>query len=166
MKLKRYKSLYEQQYKIYCDMDGVLCDFDGKFKSLFNCLPQDYENKFGKEKFWNKIKTVDHWFLELPWIQGSQEFWNKIKPFNPTILTSPADSIEQCKKDKLEWIRRNIGNAKVIIDKQKFKYASPNSILIDDLDKNIEPWRKAGGVGIKFVNPQQAIKILGNMGIV
>jgi hypothetical protein len=37
-----------------------------------------------------------------------------------------------------------------LFEKEKWKYACPNSILIDDLEKNILPWIEAGGHGIHF----------------
>ena len=37
------------EYEIYCDMDGVLCDFDKRFMEFSNGMPPGkYESKFGK----------------------------------------------------------------------------------------------------------------------
>lgn len=166
MKITKWKSLFEQQYKIYCDMDGTLVDFNDPFEKQYNIPSRDFKDKYGEEEMWRAIEKIDHFFLKMPWLNGSQQMWNIIKKFNPTILTTPADTVEQCKQDKLDWVRKNLGDYKVIFSADKFNYANPNSILIDDNDENIEQWRNAGGKGIKFVNPEQAIKILGNMGVI
>jgi len=37
------KEAEEQQYKIYCDMDGVLVDFDRGYKDLTHMTPREAE---------------------------------------------------------------------------------------------------------------------------
>ena len=53
-----YKQIKEEeqvlqvsQYKIFCDMDGVLCDFDRRFEQFGGMSPSEYEAKFGKYRF-------------------------------------------------------------------------------------------------------------------
>ena len=48
---------------------------------------------------------------------------------------------------------------------EKQKYADPNSILIDDNSGNIERWKAAGGIGIRFYNTSQTIKDLQKLGL-
>ena len=58
-----YKQLKEEEestqspYKIYCDMDGVLTDFDARFRYFGNMDPRAYESKYGKEKFQKARKS-------------------------------------------------------------------------------------------------------------
>ena len=57
------------EYTIYCDMDGVLCDFDKRFMEFSNGIPpSQYENEFGKKAFWELIskKGVGFW-SEMEW---------------------------------------------------------------------------------------------------
>ena len=42
-------------YKIYCDMDGVLTDFQKRFEHFSGMSPKEYENKYGTAAFWNLI---------------------------------------------------------------------------------------------------------------
>ena len=46
-----YDKIIEQiepsKYTLYCDMDGVLCDFEKRFKDLTGLLPSEYRDKFG-----------------------------------------------------------------------------------------------------------------------
>ena len=46
------------QYKIYCDMDGVLCDFDRRFEQFGGINPNEYESKNGIKMFWKIIDSV------------------------------------------------------------------------------------------------------------
>ena len=47
----------------------------------------------------------------------------------------------------------------------KARYASPTSILIDDRDDNIQAWKSAGGIGIKFISADQVINELEKLGL-
>ena len=57
-KIPTLLDLYEaiKPYTIYCDMDGVLCDFDKRFMEFSNGIPPSrYESEFGKKAFWKLI---------------------------------------------------------------------------------------------------------------
>jgi hypothetical protein len=43
---------------------------------------------------------------------------------------------------------------------QKAKFAAPNHILIDDMEKNITAWEAAGGIGILHKNATDTINTL------
>jgi len=45
------KEFEKKKYKIYCDMDGVLCDFDARFEYFGGMSPKAYEAKYGTKKF-------------------------------------------------------------------------------------------------------------------
>ena len=42
-------------YQIYCDMDGVLTDFEGRFDHFTGMNPQEYEREHGTPAFWDLI---------------------------------------------------------------------------------------------------------------
>ena len=42
-------------YKIYCDMDGVLTDFESRFEHYSGMHPQAYEKEKGTPAFWELI---------------------------------------------------------------------------------------------------------------
>ena len=46
----------DREYTIYCDMDGVIANFDLEFKKISNGLgPNEFITTFSKSKFWNLI---------------------------------------------------------------------------------------------------------------
>ena len=46
---------------------------------------------------------------------------------------------------------------RVIVESDKWIYAAPNHILIDDTDTKIEPWRENGGIGIHHQSTDQTL---------
>lgn len=159
MRLKQYLD-EQEKFKIYVDMDGVLTDFDGQFFKFFKKRPTDIKSD---KEFWEMVdKGGLKFWVDMPWLEGSKKFWNYVKQFNPTILSAPARSLPQSPKGKKIWVKRELHNTPLILKRARNKkeYADKNSILIDDMKQNISDWNNAGGIGILFRSPEQAIKDL------
>ncbi len=156
------------EYTIYCDMDGVLCDFDKRFMEFSNGMPPGkYESKFGKKAFWKLIseKGVGYW-VGIPWMLDGKQLWNYIKPYNPSLLSAPSME-ESSRLGKRLWVRNNIPGTKLILRsaEQKQEFANPNAILIDDRPSNIEQWRAKGGIGILHTSADETIEQLKKLGL-
>jgi len=156
------------EYEIYCDMDGVLCDFDKRFMEFSNGIPPGkYESKFGKKAFWKLIseKGVGYW-VGIPWMSDGKQLWNYIKPYNPSLLSAPSME-ESSRLGKRLWVRNNIPGTKLILRsaEQKQEFANPNAILIDDRPSNIEQWRAKGGIGILHTSANETIEQLKELGL-
>jgi hypothetical protein len=144
-------------YKVYVDQDGVLSDFNKEFEKLGHGSPEAFSEKHGDEAMWYLINNkTDHFWLDMEWIPDGKKFWNFIKKFNPTILTK-LSPVTNCKKDKIEWLKKNLGDIPIIPTTKKEKYASPDAVLIDDMEENIEKWVEVGGIGILYKSAEQAI---------
>lgn len=165
MKLTKWRSLYEQKYTIYCDLDGVLSDFNFPFEKYVKMPSRIFKDKHGEDAMWGKINEIDHFWLKMPLMKNANILWNYIKKYKPILLTTPAESVKQCKQDKLDWVKEKLGNYKVIFEKNKEKYATENSILIDDREDNIADWKSRGGIGILFKNAMQVISKLKELGL-
>jgi hypothetical protein len=157
-----------KKFKIYCDMDGVLTDFPAAFKKI-DGRPTTEVEKEGDDAFWDHVRKggLEFW-SNMPWISGSKKLWNYIKDKDTAILSAPAISLPNSPKGKAIWVKRELGSsAKLILKRARDKkeYASKNSILIDDMKKNISDWKSAGGIGILFKNPNQVIKELEELGV-
>jgi hypothetical protein len=159
-----------QEYKIYCDMDGVIADFDKRFTSLNpeKLSPAQYQTKYGIEKFWNfidKENGVKFW-VGIPWMKDGKQLWDYIKKYEPTLLSAPSRNNES-RLGKRLWVKNNIPGTKLILaaaDKKK-NYSQKNAILIDDRPDNIYQWRAEGGIGILHTNTEDTIKQLQNIGL-
>ena len=67
-------------YKIYCDMDGVLTDFESRFEHYTGMHPQAYEKAKGLAAFWHLIDVevgVKFW-VGMPWMPQGERLWNFI----------------------------------------------------------------------------------------
>ena len=76
-------------YKIYCDMDGVLADFESGYEELTGI---DLRGEFQKgDDFWDPIseKGVGFW-AGLKWMPDGQELWDYLKPYKPDLLSAPS----------------------------------------------------------------------------
>lgn len=146
----------QPQYKIYCDMDGVLTNFEARFDHFTGMHPQEYEKAKGTQAFWNLIDVeigVRFW-VGMDWMPQGEQLWNFIKKFNPSLLTSPSRD-NSSRLGKSLWVRNKLSpKPKVIFaySKDKQRYATPESILIDDKPSNIEEWKAAGGIAFRVKN--------------
>ena len=52
-------SVNDSKLKIYCDMDGVLTDFNKRFGELSAWSPEKFTEKNGKDEFWELIDGLD-----------------------------------------------------------------------------------------------------------
>lgn len=168
--LKEDEQAEEQRYKIYCDMDGVLCDFDKRFTSLNpeHLSPSQYSAKYGTEKFWNLIDEengVKFW-VGIPWMKDGKELWDYISKYNPSLLSAPSKQNES-RLGKRLWVKNNIPGTKLILASasKKQNYSGRDKILIDDRPDNIEQWRSKGGIGILHTSAADTIKQLQNIGL-
>ena len=50
-------NLLEQSvpFIVFCDMDGVMCNFDLQFFKMMGSSPKEFEAQYGTLKFWNAI---------------------------------------------------------------------------------------------------------------
>jgi len=152
-------------YKIYCDMDGVLADFESGYEELTGI---DLRGEFKKgEDFWDPISKAGVGFWAgLKWMPDGQELWNYLKPFNPVLLSAPSRE-QSSRIGKHVWVKHKIPGTKLILRyaKQKQELATPESILIDDRQVNIDQWEAAGGIGILHTSTANTIQQLQKLGL-
>jgi hypothetical protein len=153
----------KQSYQIFSDMDDVLVNFSGAFEKLGYGTPEEFKNSKRDQEFWNIIKyKTKHFWLDLDWMPDGKDLWNFIKMYNPTLLSTPAPAWADpnCANDKKKWVKRELEGVPLILSRNKADYAEENSILIDDMDKNIIPWKDQGGIAIKHTSAADTIKQL------
>jgi hypothetical protein len=165
-------------YRVFCDMDGVLTDFDNGFKALNDegLTPDEYEAKYGKSAMWPLIsKAGSKYWSELAWTKDGQSLWAYLQRYEPTILSSPSRDYSSI-KGKMNWINSNLGilqttpttksknwdlDTKIILSSHKHLYVIPDpvikSILIDDTPAKIEKWTNAGGIGVLHKSAAETI---------
>ena len=86
----KLKDIYNQiveditstQYTLYCDMDGVLVDFEKKFEEVSGGISTNqYRDEFGISAFWKLINEggIDFW-VDMDWMPDGKALFNYIKP--------------------------------------------------------------------------------------
>lgn len=121
---------------VYCDLDGVLCDFDEGVRRVFGKKTDEISPKV----LWSTLPKLDHFYSTLPWLEGGRELWSALRPFNPIILTGvPNGGNEWAARQKREWVARELGaDVKIITCKSKEKhlFVKQNLLHRDNQDRN------------------------------
>jgi len=156
-----------QKYKIFCDMDGVITDFDERFDYFAGISPKEYESQYGKKKFWNLINDAGIGFwVGMKWMSDGKQLWKYIQKYSPSILSAPSND-PSSRFGKKEWIKNNLPGIKLILSKatDKKNYSGKYHILIDDRASNVQDWISAGGIGILHTSTENTINQLQKLGL-
>jgi len=152
--------------KIYLDMDGVIADFDKRYKARYKMEPREAEQHKEFDKFFTQFIN-DEEFATLDLMPDAMELINYLRSLKvPTeILSSSASEKRdpQIRPQKMEWLKKhNIEFPAIIVPGKRHKkeYSNKNTLLIDDTPVNIDEWRREGGIGILHTDAQTTINIL------
>lgn len=146
---------------IFCDMDGVLVDFNGAFERKHGFPP----SSLSRQELWQTVlETKDYW-VNLPKLHDADVLINYLKKYGFCILTGlPSYGFDKAEKEKKQWLKLHygIGDDSVIccLSKDKQKFGTTKDILIDDLENNIKNWEAMGGIGILHTSAEETIKKL------
>ena len=151
---------------IYVDLDGVLVDFDGALRERFG---------FGwdgtpRRKVWSAIMHYnDHtqpWFYSLPKTEDADVLWEFVNAeFDRVeILSASGTSPKDAQGQKRAWIGDHLGYdvvANIVTSgSEKAEFATPNTVLIDDRKRVLNPFIEAGGIGILHTSAADTIEQL------
>ena len=151
---------------IYVDMDGVLADFFGAMLNKYNFNADNYPAGewdmtaplgITPEQFCNTMYEDGFW-LNLPLTPNAEVLWKttevtastlgskvKILSLYPKNHPNPDRAVTE----KIEWCTNHGFFADDYIVKSetggKAEFASPTSVLIDDNDRNVDEFIRAGG---------------------
>lgn len=158
LELRKYikKIMDKKLFRLYVDLDGVLVDFVQGYVDFTGKKPEEID------PFWQPIKDNVSFWSNLNWMPDGKRLWDFIKDYNPIILSSPLKDTAS-KKGKEKWVRRNLGKIPLILETNKYHYASPENILVDDMLKNITKWQHNSGIGILHKNAVDTIYRLKNI---
>ena len=171
---------------IFCDMDGVLVDFDEGYKQLTGVTTHHADSQ-GKDEFWrlfrDSLKEKDiperSYWANLDWMPDGKQLWDYIKDYNPYVLTAPSVNFDipfeerykmennESMQGKTEWVQRLPNMRKIYFRSagRKADFAGPGKILIDDRKDTIDSWNANGGIGILHTSAANTIKQLQELGL-
>lgn len=151
-------------------MDGVICDFVGQYARLTQTNLSELDNwdianyvGISPSEFWANIDEYGEAFWstmdKYPWTDGLIDFL--MFTDHLYLCTSPSQS-PSCLSGKMKWIQKNLPSElhrKFFITPHKEHLAGPARILIDDSERNVEKFRRAGGKAILFPQNWNSAKI-------
>jgi hypothetical protein len=172
-------------FRIFCDLDGVLVDFNRGFIELASntekLSPKAYEKEHGKDSLWPLIDELGESFWEnLQWMKDGRELWDYLKQYDPIILSSPSKH-PGCFTGKAKWVKLHLGidqdpvtdpqnftkDTRFILANRKHDYVEPaktlfkkEPLLIDDFNKKLEKWTNAGGIGVLHNDSTDTIRVV------
>lgn len=143
---------------LYLDMDGVIANFEKRYEELFHQTPAEGrdQKEFGRN--WPIFVEGDN-FANLEKWPGADELLEFVEHIrqnygvNVEILSSSGGQRyhNEVSDQKTRWLAKhgityktNFVPGRV----HKSKYATPETVLIDDTPDVIENFNAAGGIGI------------------
>lgn len=158
--------------RIYCDLDGVLANFDKGVHSLVG-KPIHEINDDGI--IWKAVAKAPSFWEELEWMHEGEDLWRFLcnlrlaadRSIDLHVLTgTPSSKKFEAETGKFKWCREKLSpiygpehlHVFMCLSKSKYIYATPSHLLIDDRVSNIESWRAAGGVGILHTDVYSTIR--------
>ena len=183
------KQQQQEQYKIYCDLDGVLVDFDAGIQRVTGSKPHQLPPYI----MWAKVASAPDFFENLGWMADGKELWNSIKGMNPDILTG-VPTAKKSRAQKAAWCERELGMPTSHVDMAGTKKAHEvvsgrrskeegvvnvitcwshnkhcesrrGAVLIDDRLSLQQDWVARGGIFIHHTNTRKSLGELRRLGI-
>jgi hypothetical protein len=165
-----------RRFSIFCDLDGVLCDFAHGITRLF---PQMRHKNIAiddlpRGTMWKRVQDDGSFFENLPWTETGQQLWQTIMHLEPDILTG-VPCYTRSRQEKFLWCRRELGvnvshldmagssrthcqqdgrkqdracNVITCWSDNKHYESAPGHVLIDDREALRQAWEAAGGIFI------------------
>lgn len=141
------------QPRINIDLDGVCADFFSKAQAIIGAPYHETSPALA----WGKLSLVPNLFAVLDPLPGMELLFSSLAHHRERvqILTAtplPTGFLITAGRDKRRWVAKHISPAiqvhTVMGGANKYQFARPGDVLIDDLERNLIKWREAGGIGI------------------
>lgn len=166
------------QKKIILDLDGVIVDFlKGAClwweKDFFYNVPGNENNwdvagilGVPPKEFWDSFNNHRFW-ANLEWMPDGKEILKlciqAVGVQNIAICTAIPDSCPMGLSGKMEWVKKNIPELykQTFIGHAKYFFGNPNTILVDDYNKNYGEFLAHDGNAIlvpRYQNANNALR--------
>jgi len=156
--------------KLFIDMDGVLCNFQLRCKTLWPHLSL-FVHTDKNDIYKNIAKMGEDFWIDMEWTSTGKHLWEYVKQYDPIILSAPlASDFPGSVNGKIKWLKNNVsfsgqyqvkskeghdGISKAIFCNNKHhfvKKCEEKHILIDDTVSKCDSWTLAGGIAINYID--------------
>lgn len=144
--------------QLYLDCDGVLADFDKGATALLGLPPDNYEQKHGPGRFWQKLASAPDFYFGLPLLPDAMELFEGVKHLHPIILTGLPQG-NWAADQKVRWAAQYFPGTRIIttLARNKRDHASEGDVLVDDQDRHRHRWEEIGGIFIRHRNARKSL---------
>lgn len=147
------------RWQVYCDLDGVLADFDRGVVERTGVRPGEFRRR---RKMWRSLAPprTENFFSTLPWTRGGAQLWKFLEPLSPAILTgSPSGDWAGPQKKRWcsEQLRLPEDRVLVVDSSDKALFSHPGAVLVDDWLIHRESWEARGGIFIHYTSALESI---------
>jgi 5'(3')-deoxyribonucleotidase len=131
---------------IYVDLDRTIFDIDSQFEDPENFTNNDFWKLANKEGFFENLPL-------LPWAKQLMAYLTDLD-VELRILTATGHQHDRVALEKINSIKKNfpqfpIANIITLVSgKNKYIYARPGDLLIDDTKEVLKNWEEAGGIPV------------------
>jgi hypothetical protein len=143
----------------YLDMDGVVADFDRAAEVLIGRPRNTTDGRWGPAD-WQRIRNDQHWFRNLPKMQGSDQLVDLARQFRDQhawrllFLTAipRGNDFPWAFWDKIQWAQEHYPDIPVHFgpySEDKQAHCQPGDLLVDDRRDNCQQWHDQGGTAVK-----------------
>lgn len=152
----------ETRWQVYCDLDGVLADFERGVAERTKRQPKEFSRR---RKMWRRLAPprTEEFFARLDWMQGGAELWKYLEPLSPAILTG-SPSGDWAGPQKVRWCEKNLklpADRVLVVDaSDKALFSHPGAILVDDRAEYRFEWEARGGIFIHCTDAQASIQMV------
>lgn len=140
---------------LFCDLDGVLCDFDLGVQRLFRGKrPAEVSPRL----MWSVLSSPDkNFYGTLPWLEDGRLLWSRLGRCFPVLLSGVPGRTDNASNwaalQKRQWVDRHLGEEFRLItcsSKKKHLYCEEGDVLVDDNGDARAAWEAAGGTFVLF----------------
>ena len=97
-------------YKIFCDLDGVLVDFEKGVLNLFN--KNTSIDSIPPNVLWSRISSSKDFFSNLPWTKDGMELWKtlvqNIDTFDKLCILTGCPRNQKSRYQKFDWCKNHL----------------------------------------------------------
>jgi hypothetical protein len=150
-----------KQPHLFLDCDGVLADFNAGAIEFLGMTPAQFEQRFSKGEFWQRLARHGDFYGALPEMADAQQLFQAVKHLKPTILTGlPLGTWAAPQKER--WAATHFPGVPIIttMARQKHLHMERGDVLVDDRENHRHLWDKAGGIFIHHKNAADSIRQL------
>lgn len=150
--------------RLWLDLDGVLAD-----------LGRAYREEFGLDASkeldaidWDLVADSADFYARLPPTPDAHLLWSGVRHLRPAVLTGIPPRVEEAQRNKRDWVARHLGGDVEVVccrSSEKWQHCGPGDVLVDDWEKYMRRWKRAGGLWVTHRSAEESLAALRSLGV-